>query len=135
MTRTETVGAALPGRTPAPPKHIVDVLIEERAPKLSSSPYWPLLRSPLFAVLNYRKAVRMADEIATMGGCEALEYVSNLLRVELQIRGIERMPAKGAFILLANHPTGITDGVAVYDAVKPLRPDITFYANADAERV
>jgi hypothetical protein len=31
----------------APAKHIVDVLIEERAPKLSSSPIWPLRCGPL----------------------------------------------------------------------------------------
>jgi putative hemolysin len=44
------------------------------------------------------------------------------------------MPEQGAFLLLANHPTGITDGVAMYDAVKRRRPDIKFYANSDAHR-
>ncbi|MDZ4691764.1 GNAT family N-acetyltransferase [Terricaulis sp.] len=116
-------------------KHIIDVLIEERAPKLSSSPWWPLLRPQLYALLNYDKAVRMADQIAPMGGREALEAVSQLLSVKLEMTGTERIPATGPFIILANHPTGITDGVALYDAVKPLRPDVLFYANSDAERV
>jgi putative hemolysin len=44
------------------------------------------------------------------------------------------LPASGPFLLLANHPTGITDGMAVYDAVKRARPDILFYANSDAHR-
>lgn len=116
-------------------KHIVDVLIEERAPKLSGGAMWPLLRSPLYAVLNYEKAVRMADMIAPMGGREALESVSDLLSVRLEMTGLERVPRSGPFIILSNHPTGITDGVALYDAVKPIRPDVLFYANSDAERV
>jgi putative hemolysin len=125
-------------REPAPPasngKHIVDVLIEERAPHLSNGPYWPMLRPLLYTVLNYDKAVRMADAIAPMGGRDALEYIARLLNVKLDIYGIERMPATGSFLLLANHPTGITDGMAMYDAIKGPRPDMLFYANSDAHR-
>ena len=128
----ESTAAAFPA--PAR-KHIVDVLIEERAPKLSSSPIWPLVRPPLFTLLNYDKAVRMADAIAPMGGREAMEFISRLLSVKLDITGLERLPRDGAFILLANHPTGITDGIAVYDAIKQVRPDTLFYANSDANRV
>jgi putative hemolysin len=122
---------------PAPPttqKHIVDVLIEERAPHLSKGPTWALLRPLLYTALNYNKARAMADAIAPMRGGEALEYVSRLLSVKLQISGLARMPRQGAFLILANHPTGITDGVAMYDAIKAVRPDILFYANADAHR-
>lgn len=116
-------------------KHIVDVLIEERAPKLSASWAWPLVRPLLYGVLNYDKAVRMADIIAPLGGREALEYISHLLSVQLDITGLERTPPTGSFLLLANHPTGITDGIAVYDAIKRPRPDSVFYANSDAMRV
>lgn len=119
----------------ARPKHIVDVLIEERAPKLSSSAAWPVLRPVLYTVLNYNKAVRMADMIAPMSGRDALESISDLLSVKPVATGLDRMPKDGAFILLANHPTGITDGIALYDAVRPARPDVLFYANSDAERV
>lgn len=121
--------------TPRPPKHIVDELIEERAPKLSGGALWPFIRPPLYTVLNYNKAVRMADTIAPMSGRDALESISNLLSVKLEISGIERMPKSGPFLLLSNHPTGITDGIAMYDAIKALRPDALFYANSDAMRV
>jgi len=116
-------------------KHIVDVLIEERAPNLSTGPAWPVLRPILYTVLNYAKAVRMANEIGPMGGREALESISKLLHVKRESIGDERIPRAGAFIILANHPTGITDGVALYDALKGVRPDTMFYANSDAERV
>jgi putative hemolysin len=77
----------------------------------------------------------MADMIAPMNGHDALESISDLLSVRLDVSGLERMPKDGAFIILANHPTGITDGIALYDTVKHARPDILFYANSDAERV
>jgi putative hemolysin len=135
MTQTDAIPR--PAASPAAPvqKHIVDVLIEERAPKLSAGPAWPLLRPVLYTVLNYNKAIRMADAIAPMGGREALEYISQLLDVRLEMTGQERAPKDGAFIVLSNHPTGITDGIALYDALRPVRPDTLFYANSDAERV
>jgi putative hemolysin len=116
-------------------KHIIDVLMEERAPRLSGGPLWPVLRPALYSVLNYDKARRMADAIAPLPGREALAHVSDLLSVKLDIAGLDRIPARGPFLVVANHPTGITDGVAVYDAIKQVRPDALFFANSDAHRV
>jgi putative hemolysin len=117
------------------PRHIVDVLIEERAPKLSSSPVWPLVRPALYRLLDYRKARAMADAIAPMGGAQALEYVSSLLKVKVEVAGLDHLPREGRAIVVANHPTGIADGIAVHDALKAARPDMVFYANSDAHRV
>lgn len=115
--------------------HIVDVLIAERAPKLSSSPAWPLVRPLLYRLLDYEKARRMAEAIAGLPGRQALDHVSDLLSVTVTAWGLERIPRQGRLILVSNHPTGIADGIALYDAVKAIRPDICFYANSDAHRV
>jgi putative hemolysin len=66
----------------------------------------------------------MADEIAPLSGLAAMEYVSRLLALDLDVTGLENIPRSGAFIIVANHPTGIADGVAVYDALRQVRPDI-----------
>ncbi len=116
-------------------KHIVDVLIEERAPRLSSSPLWPIVRPPLNALLDYREARAMADALAPLAGADALEHVSALLGLAVTTRGLEHVPAQGRCILVANHPTGVADGIAMYDALKSRRPDVCFFANADALRV
>jgi putative hemolysin len=126
--------SSLAGRA-AQRDHIVDVLIAERAPRLAASPAWPILRPLLYAMLDYRKARRMADAIAPLSGPEALEFVSRLLRVRVEARGLERVPPAGRLIVICNHPTGIADGVAVHDALKGVRPDLVFYANSDAARV
>ncbi len=115
--------------------HIVDVLIAERAPKLAGSPLWPVARPLLYRMLDYGKARRMADAIAPLGGRAALDYVSELLSVKVSARGLEHIPPQGRVVLICNHPTGIADGIAVFDALKALRPDVCFYANSDAHRV
>lgn len=115
--------------------HIVDTLIAERAPKLSGGAAWPLLRPALYGLLDYAKARRVADEIAPMPGRMALEHLSRLLDVKVAVRGAEHLPRSGKLIAVCNHPTGLADGIAVYDALKPLRPDLCFYANSDAHRV
>ncbi len=115
--------------------HIVDELIAERAPRLSGSIAWPLARPALYALLGYGKARAMADAVAGMNGREAFDHVSKLLDLKVEARGLERIPASGPVILIANHPTGIADGFALFDVVRPIRPDLIFYANADALRV
>ncbi|CAL1692905.1 hypothetical protein MMB232_03088 [Brevundimonas subvibrioides] len=115
--------------------HIVDVLIAERAPGLTGSPFWPLVRPGLYALLGYGKARRMADAIAHLSGQGTLEHVSNLLDLKVSSMNLERVPTSGRCVVVCNHPTGIADGIAVYDAIKKRRPDAIWFANADALRV
>jgi len=115
--------------------HIVDRLIVERAPTLAGSAFWPLARPVLHTLLDYEKARSLSDTIAAMPGREAVETVSRLLSIRLTLLRPDRIPTSGRLIIIANHPTGIADGIAVYDALKGPRPDLCFYANADAHRV
>ena len=120
--------------SPASP-HIVDVLIAERAPRLTRSPAWPLVRPALYGLLDYAKARRMADAIGPMGGRQALDYVSDLLELTVETQNLNRLPATGRCLVICNHPTGIADGLAVHDALRTVRDDLIYFANADALRV
>jgi putative hemolysin len=115
--------------------HICDVLIAERAPRLTRSVLWPLVRPLLYRLLNYRQAVRMADAVRPLSGAEALDYMSDLLGLKVTVMNADRIPATGRCIVVANHPTGIADGIAVFDAIRTRRQDAIFFANADALRV
>lgn len=115
--------------------HICDVLIAERAPRLARSAAWPLLRPALYALLGYRQARAMADAVEPLSGQAALDYLSDLLSLQVSTLNPERIPATGRCIVVCNHPTGIADGIAVYDAVRRRRDDAIFFANADAIRV
>ena len=116
-------------------QHIVDTLIEERCPKLRDSWSWPLVRPVLYKTLGYRRAREMADTIMQLTGRESFDHLSRQLDFSLDVEGIERLPQSGRIIIAANHPTGLADGVAVWDLLKQVREDIVFFANADAIRV
>ncbi|MBA69962.1 MAG: acyltransferase [Rhizobiales bacterium] len=117
------------------PGHIIDQLITERGERLVRNPAWPLLRPFLYSLFKYRQAINLADNLAGKSGFEAFTCLSDLLNLEIQVRNADRIPREGGFLLVPNHPTGIADGVAVFDLLKSIRPDMMFFANRDAIRV
>lgn len=129
-----------PAPSPAPPepsgKHIVDVLIEERAPRLMQRPrLWRAIQSVLYPALGYRRAVALADEIAPRPGPSAMDWTESFLQLRVQPWGLDAIPSQGGCVVVANHPGGIADGVAVWAALRQRRPDLCFFANRDALRV
>lgn len=117
------------------PGHIVDQLIAERGERLVLHPTWPVLRPFLYSIFHYRQAINLADDIAGRSGFDAFEHLSKLLNLDIQVAHAERIPREGGFLMVPNHPTGIADGVAIFDLLKTIRPDMMFFANRDAIRV
>ncbi len=116
--------------------HIIDTLIEERATRLMRHPLaWRLITRTLYPALGYNEAVAMADTIASMGGAEVFDYLSESLMLDVTVDGADEIPDRGTAVVMPNHPTGVADGVVVYDALKRVRRDIVFFANRDALRV
>src|SRR3712207_5628459 len=115
--------------------HIVDVLIAERLPQLIGTPAWPVLKPALYGLPAYRKARRLADEVGPLGRGGAFAHVSQMLSLRLDVTGLEHVPAEGRLLIVANHPTGPADGIAIFDALAPVRSDLHFYANADTVRI
>lgn len=128
-------GRSLYGLVPTSQGHIIDQLIEERTVNLSRHPLWPMFKPLLYRLFHYGEAVRMADRIAPMAGRDAFEHISELLSLDLEVSGLEHLPRQGSVIVAPNHPTGIADGIAMYDALKRYREDLAFFANRDALRV
>ncbi|WP_421789337.1 1-acyl-sn-glycerol-3-phosphate acyltransferase [Hyphobacterium sp.] len=117
-------------------RHIVDRLIEERAPKLRERPrVWSAIKALAYPLLGYQKALGIADAIAEKSGDETLKWVSDYLYLRPEAENLDRIPERGGCVVIANHPGGIADGVAVWDALRERRPDVCFFANRDALRV
>lgn len=127
----ETIALVSRGR----PGHVVDALIAERGERLVRSPFWPALRPILYSLFHYRQALDLADTLAGKSGFDAFSHLSSLLGLDIQVQHAERIPRSGGFLMVPNHPTGIADGVAVFDLLKEIRPDMMFFANRDALRV
>ncbi|MBN9672835.1 GNAT family N-acetyltransferase [Roseibium aggregatum] len=115
--------------------HIVDDLIAERGKLVMASPWWPLIRPFAYRILRYRSAVEMADTIGQMEAQEVFEHLSGLLDLNVTTLGIERVPTEGPVVLVSNHPTGIADGIVLFDAIKSRRKDLSIFANRDAIRI
>ena len=115
--------------------HIVDVLIAERGKQVMASPWWPLIRPFAFKILRYRSAVDMADTIAQMEAHDVFTHLSDLLELEVTTLGLDRVPTDGPVVLVSNHPTGIADGVVLFDAIRKRRSDLAIFANRDAVRI
>lgn len=120
---------------PKSDKHIVDSLIEERAENLMRRPWlWSIVRKLFYPVLNYKRALVTVDEVRGFSGVEIMEWMSTKLDLDLRVSGMEYLPKTGAAIAVVNHPAGIADGVAIWDAIKTRRQDMVFFANRDAIR-
>lgn len=116
--------------------HIVEELIAERAPKLRSRPaLFKAVRPLLYRMLAYDAAVFLADAIKDKTGHEAFELVTKHISPRTAVQDLTHLPKTGRCILISNHPTGLADGMAVFQAIRERRPDHIFLANADALRV
>jgi putative hemolysin len=120
--------------TPEP--HIVDQLILERAPRLMTNAWTrdaciAFLRQPL----RYAEARAMADRMATLSGAQIMDLVASELALEVEESGQRYLAARGPAILVANHPTGLADGIALWQSVGRRRRDMRFLVNGDALRV
>lgn len=116
--------------------HIIEELIAERATKLISRKHvFPLIRPMLYRLLAYDAAVFMADAMVDKTGNECFQMISDRLNPRLGIKGLHNLPEKGRCVVISNHPTGLADGLAVYQGIIDRRPDLVFLANADALRV
>ncbi len=93
------------------------------------------MRRLLYPVLGYRKALAVADTIAPLDGHAVMRHLRDLLELRVEVDNLEAIPAEGGAILVANHPTGIADGIALYDMLAERRSDLAVFVNQDALRV
>ena len=116
--------------------HIVEELISERAPRLISKPrVFKAIRPMLYRMLAYDTAVSLTDTVHPLSGHDAFSKVSENFSPRIVVDGLSNLPKTGGCVVIANHPTGLADGLAVFQAIREHRPDHVFLANADALRV
>lgn len=114
----------------------IDPLIEERAPWLFRPGYGRLTaRRLLNNLLGYESTVAIGAGFTETPGPGIMDEMARRLARDVEATGLEHIPRQGAALIVANHPTGIGDGVMLWHALAPIRPDLFFYANADILRV
>ncbi len=117
-------------------KEIVDRLIEERAPWLRADGLGvTTARRILHVLLQYERTVRIAETLEPMPAAEIMQSLADRIALHVEAAGLDNLPRNGPALVVCNHPTGIADGIVLYGALARIRPDLFFYANADALRV
>ena len=114
----------------------IDPLIEERAAWLfREDPASRLARRLLDRALGYDLTIALGEKYRDLPTPDLMADVADLICREVDVSGIERVPGSGPALIVANHPTGIADGIVMWHALRQRRPDAFFYANSDLLRV
>ena len=117
-------------------KDRIDPLIAERAPWLfRSNMVAGLARQGLMSLLGYERTLDLGALYRDMPTDHVMSHVAGLLARDLKVTGLENIPRQGPALIVANHPTGIADGIMLHHALYPLRPDMFIYANSDILRI
>ena len=116
--------------------HPIDEIMEERCPNLMRNKiFWSFIKPSIYKIFKYEEAKKIVDDIIDKPGFECFTYLTEFLKAENQVTNLSNVPSSGPIILAGNHPTGLTDGIVMFDVLKKHRPDYTLYANSDMIKI
>ena len=117
-------------------KDRIDPLIEQRAPWLfRRTTASRVARGVLDRTLSYDLTVDLATQMKNDETAAIMAQMYARLGRNIVARGVHNIPRQGGALVVANHPTGIADGVILHGLLAQSRPDIFFFANKDILRV
>ncbi|QUM75208.1 lysophospholipid acyltransferase family protein [Moritella sp. 24] len=113
----------------------VEAEINQRYPDFFQKKSTRLIAKPMLATLRLlfheRELRQFGETYAHLTGIEFIEQVFEHFSFSYSVRPneIERIPAKGKAVIIANHPIGTLDGMALLKMVSKVRPDVKVVAN------
>jgi len=117
-------------------KEQLDTLIEERARWMyRAGPLIRPVRGLLHKMLSYDSTLALGQRVEHLPTNEVMDHMADLIAQRVEVEGLENIPTDGPAIIVANHPTGIADGIIMYKLLRRLRPDMFFFANGDILRI
>lgn len=117
-------------------KERFDPLIADRAPWLfRQQASARVARKALTGMLSYGQTIALAEQFRDAPTATIMTRMGALLAMDVEVSGLDKIPRQGPALIVANHPTGIADGIILYHLIAPIRPDLFFYANGDILKV
>ena len=114
----------------------IDPLIAERAPWLfTGRPHHTLARHLLTRLLGYPKTVAIGTAVEHEPTERIMATMAQIIAQDVQVTGLDNIPRNGPAMVVANHPTGIADGIILWSVLQSVRPDLFIYANSDILRI
>ena len=114
----------------------LDPLIADRAPWLFTGRlHHSLARAILHRLLGYNRTLAIGAALEPLPTPAIMATMAEMLARDVEAQGIENLPRDGPALVVANHPTGIADGIILWSIIAPIRPDLFIYTNSDILRV
>ncbi|MGB3553807.1 MAG: 1-acyl-sn-glycerol-3-phosphate acyltransferase [Jannaschia sp.] len=114
----------------------LDPLIAERAPWLfGGSLPARTARLVLDRLLAYERSVEIGTHYVDLDVPDIMADLARRIARRVTSSGVENVPRTGPALIVANHPTGIADGIILQDLLLQRRGDAFYYANSDILKV
>ena len=110
----------------------VDDVLTKHYPSVAN---YPLLSKPLTFLLKRLLHEREMHEFAQLyphvQGIDFVEQVLDYFKISYSVRDVEKqnIPSEGRLVIIANHPIGSLDALALIKLVAEIRTDIKVVAN------
>ncbi|CAA0113835.1 Uncharacterised protein [BD1-7 clade bacterium] len=111
----------------------VDAVLAEKLPHFSRK--HPVLNRTLSTILKYflheREFQAFEEKYPHLEGFDFVEQVLEYFDFDYRVfdREVARIPDTGRVVIVANHPIGSLDGLALLKMIKDVRPDVKVIAN------
>lgn len=110
----------------------VNEVLTRHYPDLAQKPMlFKSLKFVLRRLLHERECIQFAEMYPHLQGIEFIEQVLEYFNFTYSTRNAEkeRIPGSGPVVIIANHPIGTLDGLALIKMVSEVRPDVKAVAN------
>ncbi|MBV2129431.1 GNAT family N-acyltransferase [Arsukibacterium indicum] len=110
----------------------VEQVIQQQMPGISSKPWlYKPVKGALSYLLHEQEFVAFSQQYPHLQGLDFVEQVLNYFNFSYSARDneIARIPASGKVVIIANHPIGSLDGLALIKLISEIRPDVKIIAN------
>lgn len=110
----------------------VEQMIEQQLPRVDrQSWFYRPVKGFLSYLLHEQDFQNFAKRYPHLQGLEFVEQVLDYFNFSYAARDneLERIPATGRVVIIANHPIGSLDGLALLKLVSEIRPDVKVLAN------
>lgn len=114
------------------PMFSVDTLLRQHLPHLSNNPVLrPLLGQGLRWLLHEKAFQHFASSYPHLRGLDFVEQALQQIDFDYKVSEaeLEHIPSSGRVIIVANHPIGSLDGLALLRLLGRIRPDVKIVAN------
>jgi len=110
---------------------IDDLLFERASWLMKNSASVRVIRRLLFSLLSYDEAVKLAETYEGWSTDRIMADIASRIAPHIDVSGLEHIPQTGGALVLANHPTGIADGIIMHKLITERRSDSFVFANRD----